>query len=97
MNIVPLSPIASQVVRVSLNSQPCTISLYEKSAGLFLDLLVNDSPIITGRLCQNGVRLVQDTYLGFAGDLAFLDTSGTDDPTSAELGSRFILTYIDPT
>lgn len=97
MQIVPLKAVPSQVVRVNLNSQACTIRVYQKSFGLFLDLLVNDVLIIAGRLCLNGVRLVQDDYLGFLGDLAFLDTSGTDDPEASGLGGRFVLSYIEPT
>lgn len=95
MQIIPLKAVDSQTVRVKLANQACTINVYQKSVGLFLDLLVNDVPVISGRLCLIGARLVQDEYLGFIGDLTFLDTMGSDDPVSSGLGSRFSLAYIE--
>jgi hypothetical protein len=76
MLIVPLVPVASQSVNVVLAGQPCTINVYAKSTGMFLDLLVNDVLIIAGVVCLDGVRIVRDLYLGFTGDLAIFDTQG---------------------
>jgi hypothetical protein len=95
MLIVPLTSVASQAVRISLGGQSCKVNVYEKSTGVYLDLLVNDSPIITGRLCLNDTKLVRDAYLGFVGDLAFLDTQGLSDPTSDGIGSRYVLMYLE--
>lgn len=66
---------------------PCFLDLYVVTAqGL-------TQQIITGVLCQDRNRIVRDTYLGFVGDLAFIDTRGTSDPTRADLGTRYLLTY----
>ena len=94
MQIIPLQPIASQVIQATLNNQACTIRIYQKFFGLFCDLLVNDVLIIGGVICLNGVRIVQSLYLGFSGDLAFIDTQGTNDPTYSGLGDRYFLTYL---
>ena len=63
MLIVPLVPVASQSVNVVLAGQPCTINVYAKSTGMFLDLLVNDVLIIAGVVCLDGVRIVRDLSL----------------------------------
>lgn len=60
---------------------------------VFLDLYVNDALIIAGVLCLNETLIVRDAYLGFLGDLVFVDTQGSDDPTIDGLGTRFLLTY----
>src|ERR1700744_2731252 len=46
---------------------------YENINPVFLDLYVNDALIIGGVLCLNQTRIVRDAYLGFVGDLAFMD------------------------
>lgn len=40
--------------------------------------------------------IVRSAYLGFIGDLAFIDTQGTSDPIYAGLGTRFQLVYLFP-
>jgi hypothetical protein len=80
-------------VRVQLGGQQCRIKVYQRRSGLFLDLYVNDSPIITGVIARDRVAIVRDAYLGFFGDLAFIDTQGTSDPTYSGLGSRFLLVW----
>lgn len=44
--------------------------------------------------CLNGVNINSFEYLGFIGDLVFLDTEGNDDPDYSQLSSRFVLLYI---
>lgn len=94
MLIVPLTPSPSQTLTIQLSNQPCTISVYQLSTGLFIDLFVNDQPIITSVICQNRNRIVRDLYLGFIGDLAFFDTQDSADPYYTGLGSRWILGYL---
>ena len=48
MQIIPLQAVPSQTLNVNLNNQACTINVYQKSTGLFIDLLVNDALIIGG-------------------------------------------------
>lgn len=62
---------------------------------MFMDVYVNDRPIITGVICQNANRIVRDAYLGFIGDFVFLDMLGTADPQFQGLGTRWRLIYIE--
>jgi Concanavalin A-like lectin/glucanases superfamily/SPRY domain len=64
---------------------------------LYLDLLVNDVPLVTGVVCQNLNRLVRLAYLGFTGDLIWQDTHGSSDPVSPGLGTRYQLCYLEST
>lgn len=100
MLIIPLSPVPSQVCRVGLPTQQATIAVYQKAPGLFLDLYVNDALVIAGVVCLDRVYIVRDAYLGFDGDLAFIDTAGIalpalrTDPDYTGLGGRFLLTWL---
>jgi hypothetical protein len=96
MQIIPLSSVPSQTLTVTLGSQSCQIAIYQKSTGLYLDLAVNNSPIVYGVICHDRTLLVRDAYLGFSGDLAFVDQQGLSDPTSSGLGSRYFLYYFEP-
>lgn len=95
MLTIPLQATPSQSLSAVLGGQNCQINVYQKSTGLFLDLSVSNSPIITATICLDRVRLVRETYLGFIGDLVFADTQGTNDPVYTALGSRFILLYLE--
>lgn len=50
---------------------------------------------MAGVLCRNLVYLVREAYLGFAGDFAFVDTAGSDDPQYSGLGTRWQLLYME--
>jgi hypothetical protein len=93
---IALIAVPAQRVDTQLGRQPCTIFVYQKTTGLYLDLFVSDVPIVTGALCPEGVFLVRDAYLGFTGDLIFVDTEGTDDPDYTGLGSRWSLLWLAP-
>lgn len=97
---IPLIAVPSQTVTITLNSQACRINVYvlgpTEFSHLFVDLLVNDNLIIGGVIAQNLNRIVRDAYLGFFGDLAFVDTQGNDDPVYTGLGSRWSLLYFFP-
>ena len=93
MQVIPLTPVASQSFSVQLNNQNCIINLYQKSTGLFIDLTVDATVIVESMICLNAVGIVREEYLGFDGQLVFIDTIGTNDPEYTGLGSRYILTY----
>ncbi|MCW9309511.1 hypothetical protein N5F18_26425, partial [Klebsiella pneumoniae] len=57
------------------------------------DLFNKAKPIFQGVLCLNCVYLVRYKYLGFSGDLVFVDSKGTADPYYDEIGTRFKLYY----
>lgn len=94
--IVPLQPVPSQTVAVTLNGQACQINVYQKDAYLYLDLYVGGALIIGGVVCWNANEIVRSGYLGFLGDLAFIDTQGSVDPVYQGVGSRFLLVYFTP-
>ena len=94
---VPLQAVPSQTVTVSLNNQTCQISVRQTTFGMFLTLAVNNSIIVAGVICENLNRMVRDAYLGFSGDLFFVDSQGDSDPFFTGLGDRFALMYVDPT
>lgn len=91
---IPITPVASQSFTVQLGGQNCAINIYQLSTGLYFDLAVNGSDIVNTMICLNLVGLIREDYLGFIGQLVFVDTQGTDDPTYDGLGTRFQLVYI---
>lgn len=94
MQTIPLQAVPSQTVTVLLDEQYCQINVYQKAYGLFVDLYINNALVIGGVIAQNLNRIVRSSYLGFSGDLAFVDTQGTDDPHYSDLGGRFSLLYL---
>lgn len=96
MLIVPLQPAPSQTTAVSLNGQNCQINVYTLTTGLYVDLYVDNDLIIGGVVALDRNVIVRSLYLGFVGDLAFLDTQGVSDPVYTDLGSRYVLAYFLP-
>jgi len=96
MLIIPLQALPSQTLSVAVGPQDCSIAVYQKSTGLFLDLSAGGTPRVQGVLCHDRVLLVRQAYLGFIGDLCFIDTQGKTDPVYAGLGSRYLLAYLSP-
>ena len=96
MQVVPLSAVPSQTITVFLGSQGCSLSVYWRRTGLYLDLYVNGLPLIIGVVCQDLNRIIRSAYLGFTGDLCFCDTQGSDDPQFTGLGTRWVLLYLEP-
>lgn len=92
---IPIQPVPSQTLAVVLGDQSCRINIYTKRQGLFVDLYVGTSPIITGVIAQDRNVIVRDAYLGFVGDLAFADLQGVEDPAYGGLGSRYALLYLE--
>lgn len=95
MQTVDLNPVPNQTLAVVLGGQNCRINVYQKYTGLFVDLYVNDQPIVTGVIAEDSNRIVRSIYLGFTGDLIFYDLTGSSDPVYTGLGSRFVLIYLE--
>lgn len=93
--VVPLIATPSQELSIQLGRQPCQLKIYAKAFGLFIDVYVNDALIVGGVIARDRDRIVRSTYLGFKGDLLFVDTTGTKDPAYPGLGKRFLLVYDD--
>lgn len=95
MQTIPIKSVPNQVLTVMLTGQLTKIELSTSSDGLmYASIYLNDAAIVTGVICQNLNRLIRDAYHGFAGDLAFYDTQGSNDPTYDGLGVRYQLTYL---
>ena len=97
MQVIPLNPVPNQTLKIILSNQLCQINIYEKFFGLFVDLYVNGNLIIGGVIAHNLNVIVRSKYLGFIGDLFFLDNVGADDPDYTGLGDQFSLVYVDET
>lgn len=95
MRTIPLEPQKSQAVSVDLAGQRCVIRLIQRESFMYMDLTVNGNPIMQGVPCLYGNKMVRYSYLGFQGDLVFLDNVGQLDPAYDGLGGRFILYYIE--
>lgn len=93
--IIPIQPVPNQTVTVVLAGQLSQINIYQKAFGVFVDLYVNNALIIGGVIAENLNRIVRSLYLGFIGDLCFIDNAGNTDPIYVGLGSRFSLVYIE--
>jgi len=103
VNVVPLQPVPSQTLSISLLSQNVAISVYVLTTGLYVDLSYNGTVIITARVGRNTAWLIGQTYSGFQGDFSFVDTQGNCDPQYTGLGTdengnalRWQLVYFAP-
>lgn len=99
--VIPLSAVPSQTLSCVLNNQGTNINVYQKNDSVYLDLYVGTTQIIAGVMCRNNVYIQQTPYLGFIGDLRFIDTQAGPsvpplDPAYTGLGTRFILIYETP-
>jgi hypothetical protein len=88
--LVPLNPVPSQTVNVTVGGQVARITVRTIGAQLYFTL----DGIVTNRICRDRQRLLVDAgYRGFAGDFQFIDTKGADDPVYWGLGDRWQLVY----
>lgn len=94
MQIVPLQAVPSQQLQISLGGQSCQIAVYSQNTGLYVDVNVNGVDFSIGVIARNLGPLVPTMYLGFIGNLLFVDTQGTSDPVYTGLGSYGVI--IDP-
>lgn len=90
-----LQAVPSQQVQTTLDGQQCQIAVYVKTQCMFFDITVNGIQIAYAVQCKNLVNLVPTSYLGFSGWLVFLDTQGSEDPQYQQLGTRWVLLYLD--
>lgn len=95
MLVIPVSAVPAQQMSINLAGQNCTIKLYQKTTGVFVDLYILGTPIITGVIVLDRVCIVRDAYLGFIGDLVMIDTQGTSDPDYSGFGARWQFCYVE--
>lgn len=90
---IPLAVVPFQALTVQLGGQSCQMDVRQRQTGVFVDLYVQSVPVFQGVKALNRNRLVRDKYLGFAGDMYFVDTQGNDDPAYTGFAERFILLW----
>ena len=95
VSVIPLIPTPSQTLNVQLGAQPCRVDVRQRRTGIFINIYVQDVPVILGVKALNLNKLVRNDYADFAGDLFFVDTQGSDDPYYSGLGGRFQLLWDD--
>ena len=94
MQSVPLQPVPSQSTKVILGGQNCQILIYQKPQGCFVDVSVNGVDVAVATIARDAVPLISREYAGFIGNLIFIDTQGSDDPSYEGLGDRWTLVYL---
>ena len=94
MQEIPLQPIPSQSTKVVLGGQNCQLLVYQKPEGVFIDVNADGVDMVVGVIARDAVPLVCREYAGFVGNLLFIDTQGSSDPSYDGLGSRFSLVYL---
>ena len=88
--IVPLQPVPSQTVSVTVGGQVAKITVRTIGAALYFSL----DGVVQNRICRDRQRLLVDAgYRGFVGEFQFVDTKGAADPAYWGLGDRWLLTY----
>lgn len=94
MQNIPIQPIPSQLVKVVLGGQNVQIFIYQKDQGLFIDINSDGVDIVVGVIARDAVPIICREYMGFIGNILFVDTQGASDPIYSGLGSRFSLVYL---
>lgn len=94
MQQIPIQPVPSQSLKAVLGGQNCKIAIYQKTQGVFVDIVANGVEIAAGMLAHDAVPLVCRGYAGFSGNLMFIDTQGASDPDYTGMGSRYSLVYL---
>lgn len=100
MQIIPVQPVPSQTLTVTLGGQNVQLNIYQMNEhGLFMDVFMNGVSLPSGVLCQQANRIIRDAYWGFPGDLAWFDTENVAAPSPpyyTGIGSRWALAYLTP-
>ena len=94
MQTVPLQPVPSQSTKVVLGGQNCQILVYQKPQGCFVDINADGVDISVGIIARDAVPLISREYAGFSGNLLFIDSQGSADPSYEGFGDRFALVYL---
>lgn len=98
MLVIPLTPVPNQAVTTTLGGLKVQLNIAQKWTGLFTDMYVSDVLMLAGVLGRDRRLMVLNAYLGFPGDLMWLDNQGTTDPAYTGIGpdGRYSLVYLEP-
>ena len=92
--IIPLASVPNQTFSINLDGQNCKFELVTRGKNLFMNLSIDDTPVVNGVICLNKVKLIQFNHLKFNGNLYFEDLEGNLDPYFWGLGERWVLNYV---
>lgn len=109
MQIIPLDAKPAQTKQFVVAGQNCALSVYSldgydyadatlqtSKPYIAIDFAYNGIQMTNTQNCLNQTRLLKNRqYLGFVGDLMFIDTQGADAPEWEGLGSRWLLLYLE--
>lgn len=90
---IPISAVAYQQINVPLSGETVTLTIRQRTNGVYMDIALNGTRILAGVVCLDRTWLVRDAYFGMPGDICFFDIQGTSDPDYTGFGSRYILVY----
>ncbi len=90
---VPISAVPAQMFKITLAEQTLQITLRQRATGLYADIWCAGTRVLSGVLCQDRTWFARNAATGLPGDLAFMDTQGTQDPQSTQLGTRYVLLW----
>lgn len=94
---IPLINFPNQELLITLDSQNCTISIYQRDDYTFLDLIVGQEAIVQGAICMPLTPIVQKPA-NFKGQLFIWDSTSPDNAQALaryqDLGTRFKLMYV---
>lgn len=91
---IPIQQIPDQEFEITLGGQECKIHIYQRFRYCYMDLESDDKVLFQGKICLNNVNLVEESYLGFNGQLKFIDTQGESDPYYTGFNERWYLIYV---
>jgi hypothetical protein len=95
--VIPLQPTPSQTLNALINNQEFQINVYQKTTGLFMDVILQGGEPLYGVQCFDSNRIVRNSYFGVDGDFTFFDTTGNgNDPYFTGLGTTFVLLFLTP-
>ena len=96
MQGIPIASVSNQTLFTTLDAQNCQINIRQRITGVYLDLYVSGERLVSAAYGRNMTPMVVDAYLGFVGDLMWIDTLGLNqDPIWTGLGSQFVLVYLE--
>lgn len=95
ITFIPLKQVPSQSLNTILLGQPCTIRLRLLGGRQYFSLSLNGTIICSMVLIADRSALVRAAYTGFQGELAVIDTQGTEPPQYTGWSTRWVLAFND--
>lgn len=93
MLVIPIAAVPNQTLSVLLDGQDTRINIYQKTTGLYVDVLLAGVMLVSASIARDRQTIVRQEYLGFIGDIFFKDLLGGTDPVYPGLGTRYVLGY----